>query len=139
MTFNIFSMGRIGLTCVTDVFVECLGSRHGWITWIVTFKSALTAGAYPVTWEWLASTVDGWDRIVRRTWRIHKVGIFFGKQGGKNVVDIVRDFDTLVVANKVSANFPMINCAAAFNTDQSTVDGIDDETMFVEYWVGVCV
>ena len=73
------------------------------------------------------------------TWRVHEVGVFFGEHGGKSVIDIARELDALVVGDEVSANFPMVDCAAAFNADQSMVGGIDNETMFMEYRVGVRV
>ena len=73
------------------------------------------------------------------TWRIYKVGVFFGKHGGKSVINIVRELDALVVGDEVSANFPMADCAATFNAYQSMVGGIDNDTMFMEYQVGVRV
>jgi uncharacterized membrane protein len=83
--------------------------------------------------------VDGWNRITWLTWWIYEVGVFFGKHGGKSVIDIARELDALVVGDKVSTNFPMVNCAAAFNAYQSMVGGIDNKTMFMEYRVGVHV
>jgi hypothetical protein len=76
---------------------------------------------------------------MRWTWRIYEVWVFFGEHSGKGVINIARELDALVVGDKVSANFPMVNCAAAFNTDQSMVGHVDDETVFMEYWVGVRV
>ena len=71
------------------------------------------------------------------TWRVYEVGVFFGEHGGKGVIDTVRELDALVVGDKVSVNFPVVNCTATFNADQSVVGGIDNETVFMEYWVGV--
>ena len=55
------------------------------------------------------------------------------------MINIMREPDTLVVGDKVSANFPVVNCAAIFNVDQSMVGGIHNETVSTEYWVGVHV
>jgi hypothetical protein len=132
MALEIFSMRRIRLTGMADVFVESLGSGCRWIAGITTLESASTGSADPVTLEGFAKTVDGWDRVAGRRWRVYKVGILFGEHGRIGVIDVAGKFDALVIGDKMRTNFMVVNCAAAFNADESVVDGVDDESVFVE-------
>jgi hypothetical protein len=117
---------------MADVFVKSLGSGCRSIAGITTLESASTASADPVTLEGFVKTVDGWDRVAGRRWRVYKVGILLGQHGRKGVIDVAGKFDALVIADKMRTNFLVVDCAAAFNADESVVDGVDDESVFVE-------
>jgi hypothetical protein len=60
------------------------------------------------------------------------VGVLLREHGRKGVIDITGEFDALVIADKMGTNFVVVDGAATFNADESVVDGIDDESVFVE-------